>query len=114
MPNPDYPAPTVIGGALGGRSAVIDYKGHVLASNQIVDDCYVAAEVNIEALRHYRQDGEVPELDALPALRDLQGSAREPVWPKNLPNMKHEDAEVVFREAVDKLTRRGTFTKKSN
>lgn len=113
MPNPDYPAPTVIGGALGGRSSIVDYKGHVLASNQIVDDCYVAAEINIEALRHYRENAKFQNW--IPYLRSeiFKHMFDEPIWPKNLPNMKHEDAEVVFREAVEKLQKRGTYTPKS-
>jgi predicted amidohydrolase len=113
MPNPDYPAPTVIGGALGGRSSIVDYKGHVLADNQIVDDCYVAAEINIEALRHYRENAKFQNW--IPYLRSeiFKGMYDEPIWPKNLPNMKHEDAEVVFKEAIEKLQKRGTYTPKS-
>lgn len=114
MPNPDYPAPTVIGGALGGRSSIVDYKGHVLAHNQIVDDCYVAAEINIEALRHFRENAKFQNW--IPYLRSeiFKGMYQEPVWPKNLPNMKHEDAEVVFRDAVTELQKRGVYKRKSS
>jgi len=37
----------------------------------------------------------------------------EPIWPKNLPNMKHEDAEVVFRDAVNALQKRGVYKPRS-
>jgi len=114
MPNPDYPAPTVIGGALGGRSSIIDYKGQVLASNQIVDDCYVASEINIDALRHYRENAKFQNW--IPYLRSeiFKRMFDEPVWPKNLPNMKHEDAEVVFRETIEKLQARGVYKKRGD
>jgi predicted amidohydrolase len=114
MPNPDYPAPTVIGGALGGRSSIVDYKGHVLAENTIVDDCYVAAEINIDALRHYRENAKFQNW--LPYLRSeiFKDLYKDSIWPANLPNMKHEDAEHVFRDAVKLLTERGTFTPRGN
>lgn len=114
MPNPNSPAPTVIGGALGGRSAIIDYKGHVLAENTIVDDCYVAAEINIEALRHYRENARFQNW--IPYLRS-EIYARmydQTIWPRNLPNMTHEGAEEVFRHAVRTLQDRGTYTRKSD
>jgi len=113
MPGADGDPPTVIGGALGGRSSIVDYKGHVLASNTIVDDCYVAAEVNIEALRNYRETARFQNW--IPYLRTEIFSKlyEQSIWPKNLPNMRHEEAGKVFEETISKLIARGTYTPKS-
>jgi predicted amidohydrolase len=112
MPGEESGSDTVIGGALGGRSAIIDYKGHVLANNTIVDDCYVAAEINIDALRHYRETARFQNW--IPYLRTeiYQKMYEQAVWPKNNPNMRHEDAEKVFSEAVSQLQKRGVYQKR--
>ena len=91
----------------------MDYKGHVLAINDIVGDTYVTAEINIEALRHYRETAKFQNW--IPYIRSeiFSHMYDEPIWPKNLPNMKHEDAAVVFKEAVERLQKRGTYKKKS-
>lgn len=103
--------PTPIEGALGGRSAIIDYKGQVLATNRIVGDSYVTAEINIEALRHYRENARFQNW--LPYLKsEIFGRLfDEPLWPKNQPPMRHADSDRVFRDSVRKLVERGTFTK---
>ena len=110
---PGENGPTVVDGALGGRSSIVDYKGHVLAINDIVGDTYVTAEINIEALRHYRETAKFQNW--IPYIRSeiFSHMYDEPIWPKNLPNMKHEDAAVVFKEAVERLQKRGTYKKKS-
>ncbi|KAA3631555.1 MAG: hydrolase [Proteobacteria bacterium] len=111
MPGPPGSPPITIDGALGGRSAIIDYKGHVLATNQIVGDCYVASEINIEALRHYRENARFGNW--IPYLRtEIFGRLYDdPLWPKNQPPMQHADADRVFRRNVAELLKRGTFTK---
>jgi len=112
MPGEKGEAPTVVGGALGGRSSIIDYKGHVLASNTIVDDCYVAAEINIDALRHYREKARFQNW--LPYIRSEIYSKlyEQPIWPKNNPNMRHEETEVIFNKTVADLQKRGTYKKR--
>ncbi|MDP6436783.1 MAG: nitrilase-related carbon-nitrogen hydrolase [Gammaproteobacteria bacterium] len=109
---PGENGPTVVDGALGGRSSIVDYKGHVLAHNDIVGDTYVTAEINIEALRHYRETAKFQNW--IPYIRSeiFSHMYDEPIWPKNLPNMKHEDAAVVFKETVERLQKRGTYKKK--
>ena len=112
MPGEAGAETTVIGGALGGRSSIVDYKGHVLADSTIVDDCYVAAEINIDALRHYREKAKFQNW--IPYLRTeiYQKIYEQPIWPKNNPNMRHEEAEVVFNKAVADLQKRGTYQKR--
>jgi predicted amidohydrolase len=104
--------PTVVGGALGGRSMICGYKGEVLAQSTIQDDAYVAAEIDIEALRHYRQTARFQNW--LPYLRSeiYRSLYAEPVWPKGLPPMDDAGTEEVFGQAVGRLTARGTFTPK--
>ena len=111
MPGGPGEAPTTIGGALGGRSSIVGYKGEVLAHNTIVDDTYLSAEVNIEALRHYRETARFQNW--IPYLRTeiFRKLYDEPLWPKNQPPMQHADADKVFKKTVGILQKRGTFTK---
>jgi hypothetical protein len=93
---------------------IVGYKGDLLARSTVQDDAYVAAEVNIEALRHYRQTARFQNW--MPYLRtEIYRKIYEtPVWPKNLPPMDDAGTEKVFNEAVARLTARGTFTKPSS
>lgn len=104
--------PTTIGGALGGRSMIVGYKGEVLAQSSVVDDCYVASEINIDALRHYRENARFQNW--LPYLRSeiYQKIYEQPVWPKNLPAMDDAAAGEVLDETIRRLTDQGSFTKR--
>lgn len=106
--------PTVIGGALGGKSMIVGYKGDVLAQSAIADDSYVAAEINIEALRYYRSTARFQNW--LPYLRtEIYRRLYEgPVWPKNMPVMDDAEAEQVFADTIAQLEARGTLTRKAN
>jgi len=111
MPGAPGEAPTTIGGALGGRSSIFGYKGEILASSSVVDDCYISAEINIEALRYFRETARFQNW--IPYLRTeiYQKLYDRPLWPKNQPPMQHADADKVFKESVAELRKRGTFTK---
>jgi len=104
--------PTTIGGALGGRSMIVGYKGEVLAQSNVVDDCYVASEINIDALRHYREHARFQNW--LPYLRTeiYRKIYEQPVWPKNLPAMDDAAAGKVLDETIGRLTARGSFSKR--
>ncbi|MBM4222107.1 MAG: hydrolase [Gammaproteobacteria bacterium] len=106
--------PTTIGGALGGRSMIVGYKGEVLAQSSVVDDCYVASEINIEALRHYREHARLGNW--LPYLRTevYRRIYAQPVWPGNLPSMDDAGAGKVLDATIDSLVARGSFTRKSS
>jgi predicted amidohydrolase len=103
--------PTTIGGALGGRSGIYGYRGEVLAESTVVDDCYVAAQVDIEALRHYRENSRFQNW--LPYLKTeiFSQMYRTPIWPKNQPPLQHADKAKVLQQSVDALIRRGAFKK---
>jgi predicted amidohydrolase len=111
MPGPPGEAPTYVDGALGGRSAIYNYKGDVLATNRIVGDAYAAAAIDIEALRHYRENAKVQNW--IPYLRTeiLQKLYAEPMWPKNRPTDEHADSDAIHDEVVAKLLKDGTFTR---
>lgn len=111
MSGPDGAPPTTIDGTLGGRSAIYDYKGAILSQNSIVGDCYVAAEVNIEALRHYRETARIQNW--LPYIKTelYQKLYDQSLWPKNRPNVDDKVAEELFRESLDALYKSGAYTK---
>jgi predicted amidohydrolase len=102
---------TVIGGALGGKSMIVGYKGEVLAQSSVVDDCYVAAEIDVEALRHYRATARFQNW--LPYLRTeiYRRIYEQPVWPKNVTATDDEGTAKVFDTTVAELQRRGAFVK---
>lgn len=112
MPGEDSAAPTYVGGALGGRSGIYDYKGQILTESSLQDDVYVAAEINIDALRHYRETARFQNW--IPYLRTeiYQKLYEQPIWPKNNPNMRHEEAGEVFNEAIKGLQARGAYKKR--
>ena len=63
----------------------------------MVDDCYVAAEINVDALRHYRETARFQNW--LPYLRTeiYRSVYEEPIWPKNLPAMDDAGTERVVQ-----------------
>lgn len=105
--------PTVIGGALGGKSMIVGYKGEVLAQSAVADDCYVAAEINVDALRHYRETARFQNW--LPYLRTeiYRSVYAQPIWPKNQPVMDDAGTEGLFNTTVEALHKRGAFSRRS-
>ncbi len=111
VPGAPGEADTSIGGALGGRSGIYGFRGEVLAESTVVDDCYVAAQVNIEELRYYREHARFQNW--LPYLKTeiYRSLYAEPVWPANQPALQHADKARVLRQVVDQLVARGTFSR---
>lgn len=111
MPGAPGEAPTQVDGALGGRSGIYNYRGEVAAQNQIVGDTYVASPIDIEALRHYRENAKFQNW--IPYLRTeiFKKLYDEPIWPKNSPTEQHADADRNYAEVIAKLLRKGTFSK---
>jgi hypothetical protein len=114
MPGAESDAPTTIDGALGGRSSIVDYKGTVLAKNDIVGDSYVASEINIDALRHYRENARFQNWIPYLKTEIFKKLYDQEIWPKNLPPMKHADAGEVFKETIKKLIDSGIYTARKN
>ena len=114
MPGENNDSPTIIDGALGGRSSIIDYKGTILASNNIVGDTYVASEINIDALRYYRENAKFQNWIPYLKTEIFSKMYEKEIWPKNLPPMKHADAGEVFKETIKTLINRGTYSKRKD
>ena len=112
MPGAPGEMPTTVGGALGGRSGIYAYNGDVLAESSIVDDAYVSGEINIDALRYYRQNAKFQNW--LPYLRsEIYRSAYDaPVWPANDQPLDDKAAEQVLKETIASLQSRGAFAKR--
>lgn len=102
---------TTIGGALGGRSGIYGFRGEVLAESTVVDDCYISSQIDIEALRHYREDSRFQNW--LPYLKTelFKELYSQPIWPKNQPPLQHADKAKVVKGTIDELVRRGAFTR---
>ncbi len=111
MPGPDGAPPTTIDGTLGGRSAIYDYKGAILAQNSIMGDSYVSAEVNIEALRYYRETARIQNWIPYIKTELYQKLYDQSLWPKNKPNVDDKIAEELFQESLDALYKSGAYTK---
>ena len=102
---------TSIGGALGGRTGIYGYRGEVLAESTVVDDCYISTQIDIEALRYYREHSRFQNW--LPYLKTeiFQKLYEQPIWPKNLPPLQHADKGRIVADAVEMLIGRGAFTR---
>ncbi len=98
----------------GGNSHIVDYHGHVLAHSTSGQNTFVAAIVDIEALRHFR----VMNLNSN-WIKDLRTELfrrmyDEPIHPANLwlerDPVGHAEADEIYRANIARLVERGTFT----
>ncbi|HHY66490.1 nitrilase-related carbon-nitrogen hydrolase [Kyrpidia sp.] len=103
----------------GGRSMVVDYKGRIIGSHLYGGGSgYVAATIDIEALRHYRCRANWGNW-----MKDLQTEQysiiyEHQIYPKNLyldhPPYKHaEYRDQVTRPTIERLIQEGIWTKPS-
>jgi len=104
--------PTQVDGALGGRSMVVNYKGEVLSQTVESGDCYAAAEINIDALRHFRENAKV--LNWIPYIRSeiFRKLYDNVIWPANAQPMKDDVAAEVLEGVVKSLQERGVYEKR--
>ena len=109
---PDMEHPFDVG---GGNSHIIDYYGNVISYSASGSNTIVAAVIDIEQLRQYR----VMNLNSN-WLKDLrvelfQHMYDQPIYPKNLwldqEPVLHDDADEIYRESIQRLLDRGTYTK---
>ena len=82
----------------------------MLAKNDTVGDSYVASEINIDALRHYRENARFQNWIPYLKTEIFKKLYDQEIWPKNLPPMNHTDAGEVFKETVKKLIDSGIYT----
>ena len=97
----------------GGNSHIVDYLGNVISYSASGYNSFVAAIIDIEALRQFR----VMNLNSN-WLKDLRTEIfrkmyDEPIHPKNLflgEPLDHARADEIYRENIGRLIKRGTFT----
>ena len=98
----------------GGNSHIVDYMGNVLSYSASGYNTFVAAIIDIEALRQFR----VLNLNSN-WLKDLrteifQKMYEKPIHPKNLwlnqDPFHHAAVDEIYRENIRALIERGTYT----
>jgi predicted amidohydrolase len=99
----------------GGNSHIVDYQGNVIAYSASGYNTFVAAVVDIEALRQFR----VMNLNSN-WLKDMRTELfrkmyEEPIHPRNLwlrwEPFSHQVMDEVYRSNINKLLARGTYTR---
>jgi predicted amidohydrolase len=98
----------------GGNSHIVDYTGNVLSYSASGYNTFVAAIIDIEALRQFR----VLNLNSN-WLKDLRTEIfnkmyEKPIHPKNLwldqDPLHHAEVDNIYRENIRTLIQRGTYT----
>jgi predicted amidohydrolase len=98
-----------------GNSHIIDYHGAVLGHTHSGANTFVAGPIDIEALRQFR----VMNLNTN-WLKDLRTELfrrmyDDPIHPKNLwlddPPAQHSDVDEIYRENIQRLLARGSYTR---
>jgi len=102
----------------GGQNLIVDYKGNVIGRHETSDYSFVCATIDIEALRHYRQEN----LGIGNFLKDLRTEQyriiyEEPIYPKNLrkegkmPSADElfEKENQILRENIKRLQEKKTY-----
>jgi hypothetical protein len=102
----------------GGNSHIVDYTGNVISYSTSGANTLVAAIIDIEALRQFR----VMNLNSN-WLKDLRTELfskmyDKPIHPKNLwlyqAPWNHERVDKIYRDNIQKLIERGTYTRPAN
>lgn len=108
-----YHAPDLPVGTGAGRSQIIDYTGRILARTYSAAESGIAAEINIQSLRRYREEcGFLARMVYMPT-HIFRKVYETEMWPKNLL-MKREksftlaECERLRREVVER--RRDIYT----
>lgn len=97
----------------GGRSMIVDYRGQVLHINYETDDAFVAAPINIYALRKHRTISK--HLNWIPHIKSeiYRKIYEKPVWPKNLAVKeapgRREAVEEILYQTIERLKEDGIF-----
>jgi predicted amidohydrolase len=110
-PHPKAPFPANIS---GGNSHIVDYRGEIMSYQNNNANTFVAAILDVEALRNFR----AMNLNSN-WLKDLRTELFAhmydvPIYPKNLwidqEPLHHADADEIHRESIRRLQERGTWT----
>ena len=113
---PVYPHPKVEFPAniTGGNSHIVDYRGEIMSHQNNNANTFVAAILDIEALRNFR----IMNMNSN-WLKDLRTELFQkmydtPIFPKNLwmeqNPVHHEEADKIYRKSIRSLIERGVYT----
>ncbi len=98
----------------GGNSHIVDYRGEIMAHQNNNGNSFVAAILDIEALRNYR----TMNLNSN-WLKDLRTELFKkmydaPIFPKNnwmrQSPLRHAEVDAVYRQSIKNLLERGVYT----
>jgi beta-ureidopropionase len=110
-PHPRARHPIDVG---GGNSHIVDYLGNIVGYNPSGANSFVAATINIDALRQFR----VANLNTN-WLKDLRTEIfremyHQPIHPANLamrqPPGSHAEVDEIYRKNIERLVERGAYT----
>ena len=99
----------------GGNSHIVDYRGNIAAYSATTNNTMISAVIDIEALRQFR----AMNLNSN-WLKDLRTELfkrmyEQPIHPKNLwlnqEPKHHAEVDDIYRENIEKLYQRGTWTR---
>ncbi len=98
----------------GGNAHIVDYQGNIISFSSSGTDTVVAAIIDIEQLRLFRQMSLFGNW-----MKDLRTEIfkrmyEKPIHPKNMwikkDPLQHEEHDEIFRENIRKLQQRGVYT----
>jgi len=102
-----YPDSETAIDAVGGQSMIVDYRGAIVGKQLFSNgSTFVAGVVNIEALRHHRQNAQVTNWPKDIRAELAQIIYEQPIYPKNLYIDKIPGRHVEYkREVIDRQVR---------
>jgi hypothetical protein len=98
----------------GGNSHIVDYTGTVISYSPSSYNTFVAATINVDALRQFRTNNLNSNW-----LKDLRTELyrrmyEHPIFPKDLamrkPPGSHAEVDEVYRDSIARLVERGIYT----
>lgn len=98
----------------GGNAHIVDYQGNLISFSASGTDTVIAAIVDIEQLRHFREMSLFGNW-----MKDLRTEIfkrmyEKPIHPKNMwidkEPLQHEDHDEIFRQNIKRLQERGVYT----
>lgn len=98
----------------GGNAHIVDYQGNLISFSASGTDTVIAAIIDIEQLRHFREMSLFGNW-----IKDLRTEIfkrmyEKPIHPKNMwirnEPLQHEEHDEVFRHNISRLQERGIYT----
>lgn len=98
----------------GGNSHIVDYLGNIMSYNASGYNTFVAAVIDIEALRNFRTMNLNSNWLKDMRMELFKKMYEKPIHPKNLwisqDPKRHKEVDEIYRQNIFKLIQRGTYT----